>query len=128
MIRRPPRSTLFPYTTLFRSRRADDVRGARALPDHDALGPALLLADLHLPLALGGVDALLHHVGRAGELRLGEVDGGAPAERLGARVQVRVVGALEQRAGADGGASGAAQRHADVAAARGGVEVHGALV
>src|SRR2546425_4792076 len=26
MIRRPPRSTLFPYTTLFRSRRADCVR------------------------------------------------------------------------------------------------------
>src|SRR3712207_8965329 len=25
MIRRPPRSTLFPYTTLFRSARADDV-------------------------------------------------------------------------------------------------------
>src|SRR2546426_4799877 len=31
MIRRPPRSTLFPYTTLFRSRPFDDVgRGARA--------------------------------------------------------------------------------------------------
>src|SRR3712207_7734988 len=30
MIRRPPRSTLFPYTTLFRSRRAAvDRRGAR---------------------------------------------------------------------------------------------------
>src|SRR5258708_23957581 len=31
MIRRPPRSTLFPYTTLFRSRAADDVawRAAR---------------------------------------------------------------------------------------------------
>src|SRR5256885_11202726 len=28
MIRRPPRSTLFPYTTLFRSR-PDDRRGAR---------------------------------------------------------------------------------------------------
>src|SRR2546430_6242875 len=28
MIRRPPRSTLFPYTTLFRSR--DGVRGGRA--------------------------------------------------------------------------------------------------
>src|SRR2546430_12269110 len=27
MIRRPPRSTLFPYTTLFRSRRARRVRG-----------------------------------------------------------------------------------------------------
>src|SRR5258705_9912536 len=26
MIRRPPRSTLFPYTTLFRSRRRRDVR------------------------------------------------------------------------------------------------------
>src|SRR5256885_8889648 len=26
MIRRPPRSTLFPYTTLFRSRRGDIVR------------------------------------------------------------------------------------------------------
>src|SRR5947209_8993169 len=27
MIRRPPRSTLFPYTTLFRSRLADQRRG-----------------------------------------------------------------------------------------------------
>src|SRR5260221_8178838 len=36
MIRRPPRSTLFPYTTLFRSqqnvRRGEDRRGS----DHDA--------------------------------------------------------------------------------------------
>src|SRR2546422_7580228 len=29
MIRRPPRSTLFPYTTLFRSRRTNGVRGRR---------------------------------------------------------------------------------------------------
>src|SRR2546430_13162387 len=28
MIRRPPRSTLFPYTTLFRSRRRPTLRGA----------------------------------------------------------------------------------------------------
>src|SRR2546430_13716004 len=28
MIRRPPRSTLFPYTTLFRSRRLDEDRRA----------------------------------------------------------------------------------------------------
>src|SRR3712207_8505188 len=28
MIRRPPRSTLFPYTTLFRSRAVGDGRGA----------------------------------------------------------------------------------------------------
>src|SRR3989442_12258338 len=33
MIRRPPRSTLFPYTTLFRSRRGrHPLRQARALP------------------------------------------------------------------------------------------------
>src|SRR3712207_6936660 len=28
MIRRPPRSTLFPYTTLFRSERRDETAGA----------------------------------------------------------------------------------------------------
>src|SRR3712207_8955547 len=31
MIRRPPRSTLFPYTTLFRSDLDDDVEGAGEL-------------------------------------------------------------------------------------------------
>src|SRR5207248_8945366 len=30
MVRRPPRSTLFPYTTLFRSRRPGQGRGASA--------------------------------------------------------------------------------------------------
>src|SRR2546425_8748918 len=38
MIRRPPRSTLFPYTTLFRSRRrgavAGDCDGAQNQPDY----------------------------------------------------------------------------------------------
>src|SRR5260221_6594619 len=38
MIRRPPRSTLFPYTTLFRSR----VRHARPVP---VPGPGLLPAE-----------------------------------------------------------------------------------
>src|SRR5256885_9131655 len=33
MIRRPPRSTLFPYTTLFRSHEADRRRGQRARAD-----------------------------------------------------------------------------------------------
>src|SRR2546422_26825 len=32
MIRRPPRSTLFPYTTLFRSYIADNVERFRSLP------------------------------------------------------------------------------------------------
>src|SRR3712207_8982550 len=45
MIRRPPRSTLFPYTTLFRSRSGTDVRltrlwfiGRMVWPHHDAEG------------------------------------------------------------------------------------------
>src|SRR5260370_37243605 len=49
MIRRPPRSTLFPYTTLFRSSRADAqklsdraVKLARASGDDEALGFCLL--------------------------------------------------------------------------------------
>src|SRR3712207_8101111 len=44
MIRRPPRSTLFPYTTLFRSGRRRDLRGSRA-PSRSA--------DLDRELALG---------------------------------------------------------------------------
>src|SRR3712207_8308969 len=39
MIRRPPRSTLFPYTTLFRSReRGELVQGIRPDLDHDDVG------------------------------------------------------------------------------------------
>src|SRR2546422_3835198 len=41
MIRRPPRSTLFPYTTLFRSRdRSRDARGTRAVNTHAQAGGA----------------------------------------------------------------------------------------
>src|SRR2546422_7793231 len=43
MIRRPPRSTLFPYTTLFRSRGAAPHRVARvlrAVPPRGVAGPA----------------------------------------------------------------------------------------
>src|SRR2546426_4327975 len=36
MIRRPPRSTLFPYTTLFRSRVRGPARGRRAALDEEA--------------------------------------------------------------------------------------------
>src|SRR3712207_7666115 len=36
MIRRPPRSTLFPYTTLFRSDGAADVPRARRVPGEGA--------------------------------------------------------------------------------------------
>src|SRR3712207_7597029 len=40
MIRRPPRSTLFPYTTLFRSRRPCGLRAKREiLETSEAIGP-----------------------------------------------------------------------------------------
>src|SRR3712207_8995385 len=50
MIRRPPRSTLFPYTTLFRSprtRRAGPARGARP--------PRLLVGEVGAPDRGGGL-------------------------------------------------------------------------
>src|SRR3712207_7761080 len=58
MIRRPPRSTLFPYTTLFRSRRCVvacwPVMTAMALVDHHAVvwmvGLTALLIAEELPL------------------------------------------------------------------------------
>src|SRR2546430_7885690 len=49
MIRRPPRSTLFPYTTLFRS---DVVAAAR---DDDLEGGVALLADQHRGADVGAV-------------------------------------------------------------------------
>src|SRR3712207_7835863 len=48
MIRRPPRSTLFPYTTLFRSRQVQPHRVdavvrplLRVVPEPDVVGPGL---------------------------------------------------------------------------------------
>src|SRR5690349_22066107 len=38
MIRRPPRSTLFPYTTLFRSPRGEGARRARSAASGDGTG------------------------------------------------------------------------------------------
>src|SRR3712207_7362499 len=43
MIRRPPRSTLFPYTTLFRSRRVELGRRRGEPPLHDGLAARLRL-------------------------------------------------------------------------------------
>src|SRR2546422_2153442 len=53
MIRRPPRSTLFPYTTLFRSRPASARRrtGAGVLRDAHVAPPTRALGD-HRPTCL----------------------------------------------------------------------------
>src|SRR3712207_7260349 len=74
MIRRPPRSTLFPYTTLFRSRlpgvgvvdllgvRADLAdRGLDGVPVHGVLGPRhgdAVRVDRHRVLVVGVVHGL----------------------------------------------------------------------
>src|SRR3989440_11541693 len=68
MIRRPPRSTLFPYTTLFRSLRPrartgrtarGDQRRAPAHPEVDPL-VATLSADFALPLRSFELRLALH--------------------------------------------------------------------
>src|SRR3712207_7609857 len=41
MIRRPPRSTLFPYTTLFRSRLKDNELGKELIALDEDPGPAM---------------------------------------------------------------------------------------
>src|SRR3712207_7659000 len=79
MIRRPPRSTLFPYTTLFRSRgRRHDVRargGGRRAARHsvaEGLAPrsaGRVVAEPALGLAAQGAgrDEVLEHVSRSEE-------------------------------------------------------------
>src|SRR5256885_7974206 len=61
MIRRPPRSTLFPYTTLFRSSYAGPLSGARS-PARD--GTALARVQLQLGEAvdahMAGEESLQH--------------------------------------------------------------------
>src|SRR2546430_8399363 len=56
MIRRPPRSTLFPYTTLFRSREPPNLHLPQSLsppkPQHRALPPPPHPSTQHNPLPL----------------------------------------------------------------------------
>src|SRR3712207_8346169 len=54
MIRRPPRSTLFPYTTLFRS--FTDIEGSTALWEQDQMAMAAAVAR-HLVLLHGAIEA-----------------------------------------------------------------------
>src|SRR3712207_7212685 len=61
MIRRPPRSTLFPYTTLFRSGAVRHVLAAVVVADRqaagDVLGEAAEVAPHPLPKRLQGLEA-----------------------------------------------------------------------
>src|SRR3989449_10144146 len=77
MIRRPPRSTLFPYTTLFRSRRAGALLAAEPERAVEEAVDEPLEADRHLdepPAEVGG-DPVDH---RARDQRLADGRVGAP--------------------------------------------------
>src|SRR5438046_6493148 len=70
MIRRPPRSTLFPYTTLFRSHRPRHKVGYFPVPPVDRLQD--LRSKIMLALIASGVDVEVHHheVGTAGQTEI----------------------------------------------------------
>src|SRR2546422_7407977 len=58
MIRRPPRSTLFPYTTLFRSIRVDYRSGdvhCRSCPKHRSIRPRIGRIDDYAEAVVTGV-------------------------------------------------------------------------
>src|SRR5438309_1417481 len=74
LIRPPPGSTLFPYTTLFRSRRVGDVFGGAPSPQRDRGGDALLR---------GRVEAAA--VGRLDPARSQHVDPDVRRDRAGER-------------------------------------------
>src|SRR3712207_9028902 len=96
MIRRPPRSTLFPYTTLFRSNDLA-VRRVPARPEaREAEGPAVDEREVQRPLRLAGILGALPLVPAVGQdqaaiVRSGDeaAVGGPLGERLGAGVDHR---------------------------------------
>src|SRR3989449_8566127 len=91
MIRRPPRSTLFPYTTLFRSRRNEAVV---AVQHHDVPGAHVEAVVACAPGPGGGAEVVPGAVGIAQPVVM-IADGGIGAIQLpapGGRVAVRVVG------------------------------------
>src|SRR3712207_8091026 len=77
MIRRPPRSTLFPYTTLFRSRSGRGGRGeqvearVRGRPDRGQRRPLALELHRRVAVDLGGA---AHLVG----VQIGKAHGRTP--------------------------------------------------
>src|SRR2546427_13266000 len=98
MIRRPPRSTLFPYTTLFRSLRLLDARLERERADAvlverpgDALAALLLIVDdVVFPAQLGLAHVEHEIVGRLPDLaeRRPDVVDGALIHRIVRQIEL----------------------------------------
>src|SRR5206468_10976731 len=68
MIRPPPRSTLFPYTTLFRSVLPQGVRASRSRPGRDARRPGAAVRAARRACARGRAEA---DAGRAADRAAG---------------------------------------------------------
>src|SRR3712207_9192353 len=116
MIRRPPRSTLFPYTTLFRSAPAVPLRAPatlRDIVDERLVGrrlPVLLMTAfgaLALVLASVGVYAMFASMGAAREREFG-VRLALGSSRAAIAGLVLRQGGAWMAAGLAGGAAGAA--------------------
>src|SRR2546430_16732890 len=58
MIRRPPRSTLFPYTTLFRSGTRLDIETAYTINSRDMHPGDLLTFRVLVPVKIGDADVI----------------------------------------------------------------------
>src|SRR2546427_12664069 len=93
MIRRPPRSTLFPYTTLFRSERAP-VRDVRLL-DHAALDEPGARHLQHAVQPLPGSAEIEGGRDRQQGQRLGEIMAKAKFERTKPHVNVGTIGHVD---------------------------------
>src|SRR5256885_16441745 len=81
MIRRPPRSTLFPYTTLFRSgcfgNRIRRSRGHQQTPEkHDMCWPSRMRLGQADSAAMAGLYQVAAGIGRAAGRGRGEISGG----------------------------------------------------
>src|SRR2546427_5503317 len=80
MIRRPPRSTLFPYTTLFRSARRRDVPG-------DAVAAAAAASSARRRGATRGASVSRGDARSAGRARLGLASSGGRSEEHTSELQ-----------------------------------------
>jgi 23S rRNA pseudouridine1911/1915/1917 synthase len=97
MIRRPPRSTLFPYTTLFRSSASEEDAGARLdvvlsrrLPGLSRSRLKTLIEGGHVSSGAAAVTAPSHRV-KAGEAFLVTVPPAAPAIPIGQAIDLDIV-------------------------------------
>src|SRR5258708_28014482 len=108
MIRRPPRSTLFPYTTLFRSRDAQFVAG-HSVGEYSALAAAgsISIADAaRLVRARGSAMARAVPAGAGAMAALIGVDFEQAAAISAEAAQGQVCQAANDHGGGQGGVSG----------------------